>query len=56
MALSAAMLGDSAVVTWSQGAYGGDSGAVEDEQRNEQQIQAFGETFDSILPQGSLAT
>ena len=35
VALSAAMLGDSAVVTWSQGAYGGDSGAVEDEQRNE---------------------
>ena len=48
--------GDSAVVTWGDAGFGGDSSAVRDQFRGVQQIQATGSAFAAILADGSVVT
>ncbi|CAE7846567.1 HERC1, partial [Symbiodinium sp. KB8] len=52
----AALLGDGSVVTWGSADYGGDSGAVQDQLRDVQQIQASDGAFAAILGDGSVVT
>ena len=52
----AALLGDGSVVTWGSADYGGDSGAVQDQLRDVQQIQATNAAFAAILRDGSVVT
>ena len=48
--------GDSAVVTWGDVRFGGDSSAVQDQLKGVRQIQASGEAFAAIREDGSVVT
>ena len=48
--------GDSAIVTWGDADFGGDSSAVRDQLRSVQQIQATNSAFAAILEDGSVVT
>ena len=48
--------GDSAIVTWGNAAYGGDSSAVRDQLKAVQQIHATRHAFAAILADGSVVT
>ena len=48
--------GDSAIVTWDDADYGGDSSAVQDQLRGVQQIQATERAIAAILADGSVVT
>ena len=48
--------GDSAIVTWGDADFGGDSSAVRDQVRSVQQIQATDSAFAAILEDGSVVT
>ena len=48
--------GDSAIVTWGDANFGGDSSAVQDQLKGVQQIQATNWAFAAILEDGSVVT
>ena len=48
--------GDSAIVTWGDADFGGDSSAVRDQLRGVQQVQATDSAFAAILEDGSVVT
>ena len=51
-----AILESGAVVTWGDGAWGGDSSRVQEKLRNVQHIQATGGAFAAILESGDVVT